>query len=88
MQKKIPVRQCIGCGEMKEKKGMLRIVRNADGIFTIDGKGKINGRGAYICKDPNCFEMALKKRGLERSFKGKVPAEIYEKLQAEAKQYE
>ena len=68
-KKKSPQRQCVGCGEMKDKREMLRILKTADGEITLDATGKKNGRGAYLCFDRACLEKAVKGHGLERSFK-------------------
>ena len=76
MNKKIPMRQCVGCGEMKAKKEMLRVIRTAENEILLDTTGKKNGRGAYICSDPECLKLAAKNRGLERSLKTAVPREI------------
>ena len=80
MNKKIPMRLCIGCGQMYAKKEMLRIVRDSDGELTIDTTGKKNGRGAYICKEISCFELVKAKKGLERSFKRSITKQIYDSL--------
>ena len=82
-KKKSPQRQCVGCGEMKDKREMLRILKTADGAITLDATGKKNGRGAYLCFDRACLEKAVKGHGLERSFKMAVSGEIYEKLRKE-----
>ena len=82
-QRKIPLRRCTGCGEMKNKKELIRIVRNDADEFSVDATGKKSGRGAYICPQMVCLEKALKSKGLERSFKAPVPKEIYEGLQME-----
>lgn len=84
--KKIPLRQCIGCGEMKNKKEMVRILKTAEGEIVLDATGKKNGRGAYICPSMDCFRKAKKSRGLDRSFKMAVPAEIYDRLEKEMKE--
>ena len=81
--KKSPLRQCIGCGEMKNKKEMVRILKTAEGEIVLDATGKKNGRGAYICPSMDCFRKAKKSRGLDRSFKMAVPAEIYDRLEKE-----
>lgn len=73
MNKKIPMRMCVGCQEMKEKKEMIRILKMQDGQFCIDTTGKKNGRGAYICKSRDCLEKAFRNHGLDRSFKTKIP---------------
>ncbi len=80
MAKKIPLRQCIGCGEMKGKKEMLRVLRTEDQGIILDNTGRKNGRGAYICPNPECMERARKSRGLDRAFKMSVPDEIYDSL--------
>lgn len=78
------LRLCIGCREMKHKKELIRIVRNADTQeYHIDATGKQNGRGAYICKDRLCLDKALKSKGLERSFKAKIEATVYDTLMEE-----
>ena len=82
-KKKSPQRQCVGCGEMKDKREMLRILKTADGEITLDATGKKNGRGAYLCPQKACFEQAVKNRGLERSFKQAIPQEVYERLEKE-----
>lgn len=87
-QKKTPLRRCTGCFEMKNKKELIRIVRNSDDEINIDLTGKAQGRGAYICKKTECLEKALKSKGLERSFKCAVDKEVYEKLKGELMRYE
>lgn len=77
MIKKVPLRQCIGCGEMKSKKDMIRVLRMQDESFCLDGTGKKNGRGAYLCKQRDCLTKAIKNKGLERSFKMSIPKEVY-----------
>lgn len=84
--KKVPQRQCIGCGEMKNKKEMIRILKTPEGEFTVDATGRKNGRGAYICPSMDCFQKAVKGRGLERSFKMAIPKEVYETLEKEMEQ--
>ena len=80
MNKKIPMRQCVGCGEMKAKKDMVRIIKTAEEEILLDTTGKKNGRGAYICHDLECLKKAAKNRGLERSLKTAVPKEIIDTL--------
>ncbi len=80
MNKKIPMRQCVGCGEMKSKKEMMRILKNLEGPIVLDVTGKKNGRGAYLCKQQSCLQKAIKGKGLERSFKMSIPTEVYESL--------
>lgn len=81
--KKIPMRQCIGCGEQKNKKEMMRILKTPEGEFLIDLTGRQNGRGAYLCKSRACFETAVKSKSLERSFKMAIPEEAYALLKKE-----
>lgn len=83
MAKKIPLRQCIGCGEMKSKKEMMRILKTAEDDIVLDVTGKKNGRGAYLCISEECLKKARKNKGLERSFKRKIPDEIYDRLEKE-----
>jgi len=80
---KIPLRKCVGCLEMKEKKRLIRVVKSNSGGFSLDYTGKNSGRGAYICPDISCFERVRKQKGLERSFKCAVPASIYEDMKNE-----
>lgn len=81
--RKIPMRKCVGCGEMKSKKEMLRVLRTTEEEFVLDATGKKNGRGAYICFSKECLNKAIKNRGLERSFKQAIPKEVYERLEKE-----
>ncbi|MCD8380677.1 MAG: YlxR family protein [Lachnospiraceae bacterium] len=83
MSKKIPMRMCVGCGEMKPKKEMMRVVRTPEDTFILDVTGKKNGRGAYLCKNVNCLEKAVRNKGLERSFQMRIPEEIMESLTKE-----
>lgn len=83
MSKKIPLRQCIGCGEMKSKKEMLRVLKTTEGPIVLDVTGKKNGRGAYLCKSAECLKKAKKNKGLERSFKMSIPDEVYQNLEKE-----
>lgn len=84
--KKIPLRQCIGCGEMKSKKEMIRVLKTAEDEIVLDATGRKNGRGAYLCPSMDCFKKAVKNKGLERSFKTAIPKEVYETLEKEMKQ--
>lgn len=86
--KKIPMRRCVGCGEMKNKKELIRIVRTQEEEFVLDETGKKNGRGAYICGSRECLKKAVKSKGLERSFKQTIPKEVYETLEKEMEQIE
>ena len=81
--KKIPLRQCIGCGEIKSKKEIIRVIKPAYGDILLDATGLKNGRGAYLCPSMECFKKAVKGRGLERSFKMAIPREVYETLEKE-----
>ena len=83
MPKKIPMRQCLGCREMKPKKELIRVVRSPEGEISLDFKGKANGRGAYLCPDPACLKKALKAKALEHACSAPIPAEVYERLQQE-----
>lgn len=87
-KRKIPMRKCVGCGEMKPKKELLRVLRTEDDGFVLDTTGKKNGRGAYICYSRDCFQRAVKNKGLERSFKQAVPAEVYGHLEKEMEEIE
>ena len=79
--KKIPQRQCVGCREMKNKRDLIRVVRSPEGTISLDFKGKLPGRGAYVCPDPACLAKARKSRALERSFETAIPAEVYDQLE-------
>ena len=85
--KKIPMRQCVGCGEIKDKKEMMRILKTAEGPIVLDMTGKKNGRGAYLCKSVECLQKARRNKGLERSFKMSIPEEVYETLEKEYAAY-
>ena len=78
--KKIPMRQCIGCGEMKPKKEMIRVIKTAEDEIILDTTGRKNGRGAYICPNAQCLKKAIENKGLERSFKMPVDKEVYDNL--------
>ena len=81
--RKIPLRKCTGCGEMKSKKELIRILLEPDGNVCVDSTGKKNGRGAYICKSLSCLKNAIKTKGLERSLKTQMPEGLIEKLKEE-----
>lgn len=85
MGKKIPMRQCVGCREMKMKKELIRIIRTPEGDVVLDARGKQNGRGAYLCPSVDCLLRAKKGKGLERSLKVTIPDEIYDHLEEELK---
>ena len=78
----------MGCGEDKEKKAMLRVIKTSEGEILLDDTGKKNGRGAYICKTMQCLEKAVKNKGLERSLKVRIPQEVYDELKKEMADYE
>lgn len=81
--KNLPKRTCIGCNEIKDKKQLIRIVKNKENAIFIDKTGKANGRGAYICNDIKCLEMAIKTKKLERTFETKIDEDIYNQLKLE-----
>ncbi len=83
MAKKIPLRKCIGCNEMKEKKSLIRIIKTPEDDIILDNTGKQNGRGAYICKNSDCLKQAIKTKGLDRSFKMNISKDIYDRLDKE-----
>lgn len=83
MNKKIPMRQCVGCGSMKTKKEMMRVLKTAEEGIILDTTGKKNGRGAYLCVSMECLQKARKNKGLERSFKMSIPNEVYDNLEKE-----
>lgn len=81
--KKIPLRKCTGCGEMKTKKEMIRVLRTPEDTILLDTTGKKNGRGAYLCNQAECLRKARKSKGLERSLQCAIPTEVYEELEKE-----
>ncbi len=81
--KKVPMRQCVGCGEMKAKKELVRVIKTPEGEVVLDTTGRKNGRGAYLCSNMGCLEMAVKRKGLERSLKIAIPTAVYEVLKEE-----
>ena len=83
VNKKVPMRKCVGCQEMKSKKEMIRVIRTSEGEFLLDATGRKNGRGAYLCPNGGCLAKAVKNNGLERSFKQAIPKEVYEALEKE-----
>ncbi len=83
MQKKIPIRQCMGCRERKSKRELIRVVRCTDAEVRLDFSGKMNGRGAYICPDAECLKKVRKSRGLERSLEVAIPETVYDRLERE-----
>lgn len=79
--RKIPLRQCTGCGERKEKKELIRVIRTPEGEIVMDFTGKKNGRGAYICNSMDCLKMAKKRKSLDRSLKVTISEEVYQELE-------
>lgn len=90
--KKIPMRQCVGCRQMKAKKEMIRVIKagseEEETTISLDATGRKNGRGAYICPNSECLAAAIKSKGLERSFKMPIPKEVYEMLTKEMEELE
>ncbi len=85
-QKKIPIRQCVGCRERKAKKELIRIVKSPEGVISLDFSGKANGRGAYLCCSTECLNKAMKSRAIERAFEEAVSQEIFDRLSREIEQ--
>ena len=83
MQKKIPQRQCMGCRERKNKRELIRVVRSPEGQVSLDFGGKMNGRGAYLCPDPECLKRAIRSKALDRSLEVTIPVEVYARLEKE-----
>ena len=86
--KKIPLRKCVGCDQMNPKKDLIRVIRTQEGEFLVDETGRKNGRGAYLCVDSQCYQLGIKRKGFERSFKQEIPKEIVEKLAREIEEIE
>lgn len=86
MPKKIPMRQCVGCREMKPKKELIRVVRSPDGQVSLDFRGKLPGRGAYVCPNPACLAKTKKSKALERAFSAPLPEEVYQALEEQMKE--
>lgn len=87
-QKKIPLRKCTGCGEMKPKKELVRVVKTPEDKVLIDLTGRVNGRGAYICPNADCLKIARKSKRIERSFQMQIPDEVYDKMEEELNKHE
>lgn len=87
-QKKIPLRQCLGCNEHKPKKELLRVVRTPEGEAVLDFTGKRSGRGAYICYDIKCLKKARRSKRIESNLEIRIPEEIYDKMESELEEYE
>lgn len=86
--KKIPMRKCVGCNEMKEKRELIRVVRNNLGEVSLDLVGKKNGKGAYICRNLDCYKAAVKSKRFEKAFSSEIPKEVYESMQEELEKSE
>lgn len=86
--KKIPMRMCLGCGEMKPKRELIRVVKSKEGDISLDLTGKKSGRGAYICKSVECFEKARKAKKFERSFSCMISEDIYNSMEGELRENE
>ncbi len=86
MPKKIPMRQCLGCREMKPKNTLIRVVRSPEGEISLDFRGKKPGRGCYLCPDPACFAKAKKSHAIERALSAQVEPEVYSALEAQMKE--
>ena len=84
--KKIPMRQCLGCREMKPNMELIRVVRSPEGKVSLDFKGKLPGRGAYVCPDPACLARARKSKALERAFSAALPPEVWTALEEQMKE--
>ncbi len=82
-QKKIPVRQCVGCRAQKPKRELIRVVRSPEGEVSIDSRGKKPGRGAYVCPDPECLKRAIRSRALGRALGVEIPEDIFDTLRAQ-----
>lgn len=80
MPKKVPMRQCVGCREMKPKRELVRVVRSAQGEISLDFRGKAPGRGAYVCPDPACLKKAVRSKALERALSAAIPQGVYDGL--------
>jgi len=83
MQKKIPMRQCMGCRERKPKRELIRVVRSPEGVVSLDFKGKAPGRGAYVCPNPECLRKAVRSKSLERNLETSIPQEVLDRLAGE-----
>ena len=86
MQKKIPMRQCVGCREMRPKRELVRVVKSPEGEISLDFKGKAPGRGAYVCPNAECLKKAIRSKALSRSLETEIPQEVYDRLEKEMEQ--
>jgi predicted RNA-binding protein YlxR (DUF448 family) len=87
-QKRVPMRKCTGCGEMKPKRELVRVVRSPDGSVSLDLTGKKNGRGAYVCRNPQCLKAARRAKRFERAFGCAIPDEVYDAMERDISQDE
>lgn len=87
-QKKIPLRMCLGCQEMKPKRELIRIVKNKENEISVDFTGKKQGRGAYICKSVQCFEKAKKGKRLEKAFESQINEDVYDMLKGQLEEFD
>ncbi|MCH4238783.1 MAG: YlxR family protein [Oscillospiraceae bacterium] len=85
-QKKVPLRMCTGCGEMKPKKELVRVVRSPEGEISLDMTGRKPGRGAYVCRSIECLRQARKARRFEKAFSCQIPEEVYDRMEKEMEQ--
>ena len=81
--RKVPMRKCVGCNEQKSKKELIRVLKTPEDKIVLDATGRANGRGAYLCRDPECLRKARRSKGLERSLQVHIPAEVYDGLERE-----
>ncbi len=80
MQKKIPMRQCVGCRQMRPKKELVRVVKSPEGAISLDFRGKAPGRGAYLCPQAECLKKAIRAKALERAFDTQIPQDVLDEL--------
>lgn len=85
-ERRIPLRKCLGCGEMKEKRQLLRVVHTKEGVTSVDLTGKASGRGAYLCRNVDCFDMARKARRFEKTFSGQIAETVFDTLREQIMQ--
>ena len=83
--KKVPMRKCVGCKEMKSKKELVRVVKNSDGEVSLDLVGKAPGKGAYVCRNSECFRNARKSKGFERALSCMIPQDVFDRMEEELK---
>lgn len=81
--RKIPMRKCVGCNEKREKKELIRVLKTPEETIILDATGRLNGRGAYLCRNTDCFRKAVRSKGLERSLGVSIPSEVLETLEKE-----